>query len=189
MESALIVSQSEKAPAFYTDILLQDRCGEICTQTSADAARRMLALRDFDLCVINSPLSDEFGDRLAQNVVENGMSQVILVVRSEVLDETAQRMEPYGVLTLPRPLTRAFFWNALKLAGAAAARLRTLRNENTRLNQRIEDIRLADRAKCVLMECQGMSEADAHRYIEKQAMNRRLSKRQVAEEILRSYDP
>jgi len=188
LESALIVSQSEKATAFFTDILLQDRCSEICTQPSADAARRQMARRDFDLCVINAPLSDEFGDLLAQTVAENGVSQVILVVRAEVLDEVTHKLEEFGVMALPRPLTRAFFWNALKLAGAASARLRTLQSENARLSQRIEDIRLADRAKCALMEYLKMSEADAHRYIEKQAMDLRRTKRQVAESILKTYD-
>ncbi len=47
------------------------------------------------------------------------------------------------------------------------------------------EIRLINRAKWVLIEKQGMSEQDAHRYIEKQAMDRCVSKRIIAEEILR----
>ena len=45
------------------------------------------------------------------------------------------------------------------------------------------EIRLINRAKWALIERQGMSEQDAHRYIEKQAMDRCVPKRVVAEEV------
>ena len=47
---------------------------------------------------------------------------------------------------------------------------------------------LIDRAKCVLIQVLGMTEPQAHRYIEKQAMDMRVSKRQVAEELLKTYE-
>ena len=42
-------------------------------------------------------------------------------------------------------------------------------------------------AKQLLMERNHLSEEEAHRYVEKQAMDRRLSRRRVAEEILEQY--
>ena len=59
-----------------------------------------------------------------------------------------------------------------------------IRRENRRLQKRIEDIRLVDRAKCLLIECCGMSEPAAHSYIERQAMNRRCPKRDIAQGII-----
>ena len=61
--------------------------------------------------------------------------------------------------------------------------------ENRRLQKRIEDIRLVDRAKCLLIECCGMSEPEAHSYIEQQAMNRRCPKREVAQGIIDGETP
>ena len=52
------------------------------------------------------------------------------------------------------------------------------------LKKRIEDIRVVDRAKCILISSMNMSEKEAHRYIEKRAMDMRISRRAVAEEIL-----
>ena len=55
------------------------------------------------------------------------------------------------------------------------------------LRQRIKDIRVIDRAKCMLIAERHMSEPEAHAYIEKRAMNYRQTKRDVAEEIIRSF--
>ena len=63
------------------------------------------------------------------------------------------------------------------------------RRENRRLQKRIEDIRLVDRAKCLLIECCGMSEPEAHSYIEQQAMNRRCPKRDIAQGIIDGDTP
>ena len=45
-----------------------------------------------------------------------------------------------------------------------------------------------DRAKCVLIQYLNMTETQAHRYIEKQAMDLRTTRRQIAEGILKTYE-
>ena len=188
LESVLIVSPSDKAAAFFTEILTQNNYQDITCLQSGGFARRTMLERDFDLCIVNAPLADEFGDKLARDIASRGGAQVILVVKAEVYDEVSSTVEDDGVFTVSKPLSRAFFWNALKLAGAAWRRMNRLQHENSSLVRKIEDIRLVDRAKCLLMEYLGMSEAEAHRHIEKQAMNLRRPKREVAQDILKTYD-
>ncbi len=48
----------------------------------------------------------------------------------------------------------------------------------------MSDIRLVNRAKWILIASRSMDEAEAHRWIEKQAMDRCLTKREIAEEII-----
>ena len=48
----------------------------------------------------------------------------------------------------------------------------------------MEEIRLVNRAKWLLIEQLKMTEAEAHRHIEKQAMDRCVTRRAVAEDIL-----
>jgi response regulator NasT len=67
-------------------------------------------------------------------------------------------------------------------------RINAIKNENRMLIQKIEDIRIIDRAKCILISHLSLSEPDAHRYIEKQAMDMRQTRRKVAEEILKTYE-
>lgn len=75
----------------------------------------------------------------------------------------------------------------LKLITATRRRLLGLKHENIKLQKKIEDIRLVDRAKCVLIQHLSLTEQQAHRYIEKQAMDRRISKPEVAQGILNTY--
>ena len=48
----------------------------------------------------------------------------------------------------------------------------------------VEEIRLMNRAKLILIKMRGMTEAEAHRFIVRSAMDRCVKKRQVAEEII-----
>lgn len=71
---------------------------------------------------------------------------------------------------------------------ATAERLRTLRDKTSSLQQRLDDSRIVARAKLLLISRLGMSEGDAHRYIEKTAMDSCLPRRGVAEGIIRTYE-
>ena len=55
------------------------------------------------------------------------------------------------------------------------------------VEERMEEIRLVNRAKWLLIQCLNMTEAQAHRYIEKQSMDTRVSKREVAQDIIKTY--
>ena len=52
----------------------------------------------------------------------------------------------------------------------------------------VEEIRLMNRAKLILIKMRGMTEAEAHRYIEKEAMDRRISRRELALELIGSAE-
>lgn len=71
---------------------------------------------------------------------------------------------------------------------ATAERLRTLHDKTSSLQQRLDDSRIVARAKLLLISRLGMSEGDAHRYIEKTAMDSCLPRRDVAEGIIRTYE-
>ena len=187
MDSALIVS-GEKGIAYFTEVLTSASFGDIVGVSPAGEARRLLIERDFDICIVNAPLSDEHGARLAESTAERGTIGVILCVRAEHFDEISAKVEDYGVVTVSKPLSRALFWNALKLTMATHRRMQSMQSENRRLVQKLEDIRVVDRAKCMLISYLSMSESEAHKYIEKQAMDKRLTKREIAERILKTYE-
>ena len=94
-----------------------------------------------------------------------------------------------GVLVLTKPLERTGFLGAARLALATHHRIDALERENRKLRTRLDDLRLISRAKCVLIECCGMTEPEAHAYIEKRAMDTRQTRRDVARELLESTPP
>lgn len=188
MNSALIISYSKKGVEYLTEILAEASVANITAVSTASEARCMLKEKEFDLCIINTPLPDEFGESLACEIAEKQTSEVILIVKSELFDKVSSRVEKHGVITITKPIGKHFFRNALKLAFAIHNRIKTIKSENGKLMQKIEDIRIVDRAKCILISHLSITEPEAHRYIEKQAMDMRQTKRKVAEEILRIYE-
>lgn len=190
MGRTLIVTKSEKSQTTLTDFLTS--CG-IRTQAlfarSGAEARRALADGAFDFVLVNTPLPDEFGHELAQSAAWESFAGVILLVKAELVESVSERVENDGVFVLPKPLSRALFFQAVRLIRAYRARLSGLQNENRRLQKRLEDIRLVDRAKCLLIECCAMTEPEAHSYIERQAMEKRVTKREIAQDILNGGTP
>ena len=140
-----------------------------------------------DIVIINTPLRDEFGTELAIDLAE-GTAGVLLLVKNELYDQVCYKAEDSGVLTLGKPTSRQGFYSAVKLLTAMTARLSRLEKVNHTLQEKMADIRVVNRAKWLLIEHHHMKEQDAHYFIEKQAMDTRLSRREVAENIIRSYD-
>ncbi|MFI3225949.1 MAG: ANTAR domain-containing protein [Clostridia bacterium] len=188
MDSALIVSSSDKGNDFFVSMLRQIFCSKVTTVKTCGETRRFMMERDFDLYIINSPLTDETGENLSIHIATRSSSQVILVVKAELYDVISSKVEDYGVITIAKPINRHMFWTALKLAKASGNRLKMLKSENTKLTKKIDDIKIVDRAKYLLISYLNMTEPQAHKYIEKQAMDLRVSKRKIAEKILRTYE-
>jgi response regulator NasT len=188
MESALIVTCTEKTTCFFREMLNEANINQIVTLNTAGEARRLLLKQDFDLVIVNSPLSDESGESLARHIAFEDTTQVILVVKDECFDAVSTACENDGVLTIAKPVNKSVVRSALLLARSAQARLRRLREENFKLKQKLEDIRIINRAKYILITYLNMSEQEAHRYIEKQAMDMRAAKRVIAEGILKTYE-
>ena len=188
MEKALIVTSGEKSLSVITSILSQASIADITSVNTAGEARRLLIENEYDICIINSPLPDETGENLSCMIAEKAICQPIIIVKNENYDLISSRVEDYGVLTVSKPVNRAMLWTAMKLALAANRRIKAVRKENMILLRKIEDIRIVDRAKCILVSQLSMCEPDAHRYIEKHAMDMRITKREAAEEILKIYE-
>jgi len=188
MDSALIVSRTEKSAAFFSEVLRAASIHQIAAAQSCGEARRLLLERGFDLVIVNALLQDESGERFSRDVASKGASQVILVVKAEYHDAVSAVCEGDGVLTIAKPINKSMFWSVLALAKSAHNRMLRMQAENARLQQKIEDIRIIDRAKCILISSLHMSEQEAHRYIEKQAMDIRCTRREVAEGVIKTYE-
>ncbi len=190
MESILLVSSSVKVAALLTELLQAQYSAacQIVSATSGGEARRLLSQRDYDLILVNTPLQDELGHDVAITAAQHTCAGVMLLVKSEMEDEISGKVEDYGVMVVGKPISRQLFYQALKMLSVSHRRLAGLRHENLQLQNKIEEIRLVDRAKCVLIQYLNMTEPQAHRYIEKQAMDMRCTKVEVAQGILRTYE-
>ena len=183
----LIVSAVEKIYEYITEILPPGEFSPILRAASAGEAKRMLVSDEADIVIIHPPLPDEFGTELALDL-SGGTAGVLLLVKNDYFDQVCYKVEREGVLTVGKPSSRQTLYGAVKLAAAMSARLAKMERKNKTLQEKMADIRTVNRAKWLLIENLNMTERDAHYYIEKQAMDMRLSRHEVAENIIRTYD-
>lgn len=188
MAEILILSGSDPAGEKLAALCAGLPEANVTLLRSGAAGRRAAAGNGYRLIVVNTPLSDEFGDGAAQALAENTTAGVLLIVRTEQAALLPERVEHYGVAVLEKPFSRELFLSAARLGLAAQMRLERLLEENRALAVRVEETRLVGRAKCVLIEHLNMTEDQAHHYIEKQAMDLRVSRTEVARGILSAYE-
>ncbi|MFI3205882.1 MAG: ANTAR domain-containing protein [Clostridia bacterium] len=187
MKTALIVSRTGQSVLFIKDMLKLAAVPNVDTATSCEEARAKLFVVDYDLVIINAPLQDEFGEKFSVDIAKEKNSQVMLIVKNDIFDDVSLKTEKYGVISVSKPVNKTIFWSALKIAKSSFKLVRKFQEENTKLRQTLEDVKIIDRAKLLLISHLGMDEQSAHRYIEKQAMDLRSTKREVSEGILKTY--
>ncbi len=185
--SVLLVSASEKITATTLELLPStDYYPVIVARSVAEAQRRLIG-ETFDLVIINSPLPDDAGIPFAMDICSNSDSGVLLMVRSDLYEQTYYKVLPFGVVTLSKPTSTQMVSHNLRVLCSIRERLRRVKTRQATVEEKMEEIRLVNRAKLLLIQCLNMTEAEAHRQIQRQAMEQHLSKREIAANIIRTY--
>ncbi len=185
--SVLIVTASERFTDSIMPLLPMTDYWPVQTASSVAEARRWLADTEFDIVLINTPLPDDFGMHLAIDICTGSGSGVLLLVKNDHYNEIYSKVVRYGVITLSKPTNRQMVAQNLRILCATRERIRQMQAKQATVEEKIKEIRLVNRAKWLLIECLNMTEAEAHRYIEKQAMDLRISRREAAENIIKTY--
>ena len=184
--SLLVVSSATKFNAALRELLPEDRYWPVRVTTDVASARRCLLEHSYDIVVINAPLPDDFGTQLALDVSDSSGAGVLLLIKAEHYPDLDARLSPYGILTLQKPTSPQLITQSLQLLCGTRERLRRMEQKTASIEEKMAEIRLVNRAKCLLIERRSMTEQEAHRYLEKQAMDRCTSRRVIAEELIRT---
>lgn len=185
--SALIVSNGEKFTNALLGVLQEENCYPVVVLKNISAGRRELIEREYDIVLINAPLPDEMGANFAIDVTRSKNSGVVLFVPGELYDEVADKASDFGVLTVAKPTSKSVVKQTIKLCFAAHQKVSSMEQKVHSFEERIEEIKIVNRAKLLLMENEYYDEKMAHRYIEKMAMDTRKSKVKIATEIIEQY--
>ena len=183
--SVLIVSSSRNFQEIVDAHFPESIFNPLHTVNSISAAKRKSSEYTYDLVVINSPLPDDVGVRFAIDTAPE--SAVMLIVSNEIYEEVNYRVSPHGVFVLAKPFSKTFFATAVSWLRSAREIIKRSQKKTHTIEEKMEEIRIVNRAKWLLINERKMEEPEAHRYIEKQAMDRCISKGDVAREIIDMY--
>ncbi len=163
-------------------------CGfEHISVSDGTDARELITENGYSLVFVNAPLENEFGLEIAVFAAEQGCG-VIIAAAAKSCTEIAKRIGNTDIFILPKPMNKPLLMQTFRYVMLSRQRLRDLCGENRKLEVKIKDVKLVDRAKCVLVEYLRISEADAHRQIQKRAMDMRVPLTEIALDILKTYE-
>lgn len=189
MNRAMIVSSDRDNASVIEQTIRSEGFVRISVVTSGGEARRLIKSEsETDLIIINAPLTDEFGQELAETAAEDTSAGIILLCLGDIAEDVADKVSAAGISVVPKPIDRQLLTRTVRLVSANRSRMLGLTKENPELMTRIDEMRLINRAKSTLMKYLKFTEPQAHRYIEKQAMNTRQTRREVAMRILATYE-
>lgn len=183
----LVVSSSEKMNEALKPLLSGGNIKKVTFAGSVSSANRLLLENSYDFVIINSPLPDDFGTKLAIDVSTGKNTVCMQLVKSELFEDICAQVTQYGVFPLAKPTSAVLVKQGIVWMVSAREKLRRLDKKTVTIEEKMEEIRLVNRAKWLLIDNKDMSEPDAHRYIEKQAMDTSKTKREIAEAIIREY--
>ncbi|MBQ3968984.1 MAG: response regulator receiver protein, partial [Clostridia bacterium] len=89
LQSVLIVSKTDKPIEFIKEVLPKNDFYPILSAANAGEAKRALINSDVDIVIINTPLGDDFGMRLAIDIVTERKAGVLLLVKTELYEEVS----------------------------------------------------------------------------------------------------
>ena len=181
--SVLVVSRDSKIISQISAFLVPPLF-ELTTTSDFNEARRLATERSFNIIIADS--GDGYDTDFAINLADS-YATILLLVPNEHFDEISYRVEGYGILTITKPFEPFYLYNMMKIAIAVQYKVQVISSQTTKLKVKMEEIKQVNRAKMLLMQNMNMSEQEAHRYIEKEAMDRGMKKTAISEEIIKTY--
>ena len=138
--SVLLVSSSAKFNSSLLGLLPENRYYPITVATDEGSARRNLLENQFDIAIINTPLTDEFGTRLALDICNSTGTGVLLLVKAEHFPDINGRVSPYGVLVISKPTSSLIITQSLQLLCGTRERLRRMEQKTASIEEKMEEI-------------------------------------------------
>lgn len=185
---ALLVSSSEAQTQRISALLTR---AHIVPFDHAGSARQALEQFDaggIDGVLIAEPIAASSGRELALQLKKRHCMAVLLLAAPEHADAAAALLEQSGVLVLPSDAPESLIVQTIRLLAAVRIQLEQMQHKTEKLEAKVADIRIINRAKLLLVQHLQMTETEAHKYIEKQAMDTSMRRRTIAENIIRTYE-
>lgn len=186
--SLLLVTDSRDTAAHFAAFLPADRFAPELNVCSALEAPFVLDESVYDVVVIDDSVPSDTGTVVAAKAMNGGASGVLLLANETRFDAVARYAEENGFMALKSPVDPSLLKQSLAMMAAVSRRIHALESQAEKLREKMNEMKLVNRAKLLLIQRFKMTEKDAHRFIEKNAMDRCVTRKAVAQAIIRTYE-
>ncbi len=181
----LVAAKDQRAAETLSRFLEGSGC-EIRTATDGMTIRA-IDLSRFGAVFLSVPLAGETGIELLSEIREHTNAHLFVLVKEELAEAVKKKTAPTGAYVITKPLFKGALTQALRFCELNLEHEAALRAQTEELKRRLEEQKTVSRAKILLVE-RGMTEEAAHRHIQQAAMNRRMTQKEVAEDIIREAE-
>ncbi len=153
---------------------------------AADGARAVALAEELrpDLVILDVRMPVLDGIAAAERIASQRIAPVVILTAFSQRDLVERARDAGAMAYLVKPFSASDLVPAIEMAVSRFAEVDALEREVADLTDRLETRTLVDRAKSVLQTQLGLSEPEAFRWIQKTAMDLRLSMRQVAQGVV-----
>jgi response regulator NasT len=153
---------------------------------AGDGERAVEMVRELrpDLAVFDVKMPKLDGISAAELVAGARLAPVVMLTAFSQRDLVERARDAGAMAYVVKPFTQRDLVPAIEMAVSRYAELTALESEVSDLTERLETRKLLDRAKAVLQVKLGLDEPEAFRWIQKTAMDLRLSMREVAQGVI-----
>lgn len=183
----LFVQDAAAEPAALGAFVAEQPALALVTADGLDEAERKLAQLDPALVVWQCDAPGLPALRQCVRLAEGSEAVFLLLVRPGTYEAVWRFVQAAGICVMSWPAPQEVFRQTLRNLLLLKKSLRAMQEKTDQLQSQLQDMKRIQKAKSLLMNQLGMSEADAHRWIEKAAMDRCVKKREIAETIIRMY--
>ncbi len=186
MATRIVIAEDEAIIRLDLRELLEEEGYEVVGEAGrGDQAVDLVAQLAPDVVILDVKMPGMDGIEAARLIAENASCAILMLTAFSQREIVEQARDAGALAYLVKPFQKSDVVPALELAVARFREVRALIAENESLNDRLEARKAIDRAKGVLIDRHSMKEADAFGFIQRSAMSRRETMRNVAEAIVR----
>ena len=166
------------------EMLIEEGYEVVGEAGDGEAAVRLAEDLKPDLCIfdIKMPIMD--GLAAAEKIAETRIAPVVILTAFSQRDLVDRARAAGAMAYLVKPFQKSDLVPAIEIALSRFAELQALEHEVANLTERLETRKLVERAKGTLMTAFGMTEPDAFKWIQRAAMDNRMTMKEVADKII-----
>jgi two-component system, response regulator PdtaR len=181
----VLIAEDEALIRLDLKEMLQEEGFEVVAEV-ADGASAVRLTRELtpDLVILDVKMPVMDGIQAAEEIAKDRLSAILILTAFSQRDLVEKARRAGAMAYLVKPFQKHDLLPAVEIAAGRFRELSGLEREVDDLQGRLEARKVVERAKGLLQEKQGLSEADAFRFVQRQAMERRQTMKQVAERVI-----
>ena len=184
-KTRVVIAEDEAIIRLDLKELLEEEGYEVVGETGrGDEAIELVRQTRPDIAILDIKMPGMDGLSAARHISSERLAAVLVLTAFSQRDLIDQAREAGALAYLVKPFQKSDLIPAIEMALGRHAELASLERDVGDLAERLEARKLTDRAKGILQDRDGLSEQDAWRFLQTQAMSQRVKMEEVARQVI-----